>query len=537
MDPTRLQNNLHTESGPAPVQSEEVASVLINIKQDLEDYESEIRRLGREMERLKHYATQLRSLIPPFSKLSDKILQDIFDDCCDMNTFRVNGRPKPMHLSQALKSKPAMVISSVCSRWRRIALSMPIIWSRISLNWGFWEDHEYTEDEMETRFFPLYNFLARSQQHLLTVHFEIRLFVKGELHPLLKQIFGQVGRWQCVSFTCHTGFTLSYIMGRCGIRGASFPALRELYTRGVVEPEDLTSMIDAAPKLQTLNLPNTAIQLDGLNHPQLSHLDFDPSLCTMEKLFDKCPNLFSLCIGESTWTGSGVDPMTIACSSKLEILTVRHGQRYDPPRFPYSVFRFLQLPSLKTLYLKEEKTWGDIDDPWSHLEHFMVFIQTSAFQLTTLTIQHLFISDANLTYILVHIPTLQNLTVDDSGITPKCSPISSELIESLHSYRTSSLRQQTAPILPRLRSLRLLNVAASTFRDLLVVDMIQSRWNPGKLCTEGTSAFEVDCLRAFTMTFLNRLETEVGDVYSPLGPIEKSGMMIVIQMSGVTLRD
>ncbi|KAF9077088.1 hypothetical protein BDP27DRAFT_1313118 [Rhodocollybia butyracea] len=162
----------------------------------------------------------------------------------------------------------------------------------------------------------------------------------------------------------------------------------------------------------------------------------------------------------------------------------------------------------------------------------MVFVKQSSFQLTTLSIHQLSISDVNLVDILVHLPTLHNLTVNDNGISPECSPISSDFIESLHGYRTSSLRLQEAAIIPRLRSLRLLNVAATTFSDLLVVEMVQSRWIPTRLHDVGTSALEVDCLRVFTMTFPNRSEVEADGVYSSLAPIERDGMMIVVQMLG-----
>ncbi|KAF9065211.1 hypothetical protein BDP27DRAFT_1464451 [Rhodocollybia butyracea] len=449
MDPTGLQKcNFPNEFGPAPVQSDGVASVLLNITQDLEDYGSEIYRLRGETERLKRYATHLQSLIPPFSKLPDEILRDIFDDCCDMNTFRVHGEPKPMHISQAIRSKPAMVISSVCSRWRRNALTMPVIWSRVSLDWGLWEDHKYSEDEAATTFFPLSNFLARSQQHPMTVDLNIGLLDRGEVHPVLKQFFRQIGRWQCLSFFCPR-YTLSYLLNRAGIQSASFPVLSSLSMTGCIEHQDLTPFIDTTPKLQTLNLSNQSNLMVllpyGFNLTQMSQmgLDFNCSLHSIQNLFDNCPDLFSLCIRETVYN----DPMTILHSPKLETLTVCHCQSI-PHQFPGSVFRSLQLPSLKTLYLKKEEAWGHDNAPWSYLEHFMMFIKRSSFQLNTLTIQHLFISDANLVYILVHIPTLQNLTVDDSGITTKRSPISSEFIESLHSYRPSSLRRQTAPILP-----------------------------------------------------------------------------------------
>ncbi|KAF9070471.1 hypothetical protein BDP27DRAFT_1189336, partial [Rhodocollybia butyracea] len=131
---------------------------------DLEDYEAEIYRLEclrREKECLEDYATQFKSLLSPFRKVPDEILQCIFDDSCDMNIFR------------ALRSKPAMVISSVCSRWRRNALSMPAIWSRISLKWMMDVHSDYCKDEYRKVFFPLSNLLDWSQECPLTVNLDI----------------------------------------------------------------------------------------------------------------------------------------------------------------------------------------------------------------------------------------------------------------------------------------------------------------------------------------------------------------------------
>jgi hypothetical protein len=98
----------------------------------------------------------------------------------------------------------------------------------------------------------------------------------------------------------------------------------------------------------------------------------------------------------------------------------------------------------------------------------MVFVKQSSFQLTSFSIQQLSLSDANLVNILVLLPTLLNLTVDDSGISHRYSSISSNFVESLHGYRTSSLCPQAAAIVPRLRSLRLLNVGVKAFSDLSV---------------------------------------------------------------------
>ncbi|KAF9060215.1 hypothetical protein BDP27DRAFT_1430366 [Rhodocollybia butyracea] len=113
-------DKIQTRSGPAYFQPE-VASVLRNIKLDLEVYEAEICRLRNEKGCLERYAAQLQSLDPPFHKIPNEILRQILDDCCDMNSFRaVDLRCRqPTPDAQAIRSKPAMVVSSVCSRWRQ----------------------------------------------------------------------------------------------------------------------------------------------------------------------------------------------------------------------------------------------------------------------------------------------------------------------------------------------------------------------------------------------------------------------------------
>ncbi|KAF9069494.1 hypothetical protein BDP27DRAFT_1200889, partial [Rhodocollybia butyracea] len=136
-------------------------------QQDLQDYESEIHHLisrsmflQAQMGRPQQYEAQVQSLRSPVRKISDEILRYIFDDSCDTNEFI------------ALRSKPAMVLSAVCSRWRRNALTMPAIWSRISLKWKMpiksLLEYDKSNDDAEL-LFPLYKFLSRSQRSPMTV--------------------------------------------------------------------------------------------------------------------------------------------------------------------------------------------------------------------------------------------------------------------------------------------------------------------------------------------------------------------------------
>ncbi|KAF9065804.1 hypothetical protein BDP27DRAFT_1192078, partial [Rhodocollybia butyracea] len=149
----------------------------------LQDYETDDHRLRscrlrttEKQERLRTYATQVQSLLSPIRKVPDEILQYIFDVCCDTNTFdffqSLYGEEASWTL-RGLRGKPAIVISSVCLRWRRNALSLPAIWSRITVywNWGYTgeirDDHELN-NHLEL-FSPLYNFIERSQQSPMTI--------------------------------------------------------------------------------------------------------------------------------------------------------------------------------------------------------------------------------------------------------------------------------------------------------------------------------------------------------------------------------
>ncbi|KAE9393561.1 hypothetical protein BT96DRAFT_803631, partial [Gymnopus androsaceus JB14] len=118
-----------------------VESILQSARQDLEDYDREIQILDsrkkefiRKQEHLRKYMAQLQALLSPFRKVPDEILRRIFEDCCggSDNHFilRDKNSGEPM---DAIKNMPALALTSVCSRWRRNGLSIPSIWSKISL--------------------------------------------------------------------------------------------------------------------------------------------------------------------------------------------------------------------------------------------------------------------------------------------------------------------------------------------------------------------------------------------------------------------
>ncbi|KAE9401157.1 hypothetical protein BT96DRAFT_772927, partial [Gymnopus androsaceus JB14] len=113
---------------------------LHNAQQDLEEYEKEIytldsRRsfLAQQRDRLREIMLQAQALLSPIRTVPDEILRLIFDDCCETNHFEFNSttRVEP----PSARDIPAFAVSNVCSRWRRIGLAFPNIWSRISVEY------------------------------------------------------------------------------------------------------------------------------------------------------------------------------------------------------------------------------------------------------------------------------------------------------------------------------------------------------------------------------------------------------------------
>ncbi|KAE9387528.1 hypothetical protein BT96DRAFT_751431, partial [Gymnopus androsaceus JB14] len=85
--------------------------------------------LVEQQNRLREIMLQAQSLLSPIRKIPDEILQRVFDDCCEKNHFEFDANKSKSGLATpAAEDTPALVLSSVCSRWRRIALSLPSIW-------------------------------------------------------------------------------------------------------------------------------------------------------------------------------------------------------------------------------------------------------------------------------------------------------------------------------------------------------------------------------------------------------------------------
>ncbi|KAF5368649.1 hypothetical protein D9757_010204 [Collybiopsis confluens] len=551
LDFPSLQARLRSELGPASVQPEEIASILKSVELDLEDFDAEIARLEHRIlllntlkERHREYGNQVKMLLSPIRKLPDELLCEVFDLCCGMNHFFVTELP--VLTAFTLRSAPAMSLSSVCSRWRRNALAMPSIWSRIALGWGAEGGSEGPWGDEST--FPLFLSLARSLSRPLTIELntldpyrEPSLGHDGHLHPIIAKLTEQVHRWQ--------KFTLVE-SGRCMLKdlfinSSQFPILEDMELHEF-ENFNVDFLVGKAPNLKKLTWRGGSplpVSISTNTFPLIAHIDFcmDPAL--LENFLEANPNLISLTldIEEDEDTYIGVEYMTFPRTCpRMETLSVRNIGNNFPAK---SVFSAMRCPSLKSLHLSSH-----IPYHWNTFNLFLAFVQRSSFPLTTLSMMHLPLSDSNLVYLLNHVPTLMNLSVHDIGTTDhdaenlklNRSPLTERFINSFHAYQTSSLRSNFSPIVPRLRSLTL-SCGARKFNDAAVMDMVRSRWFPSPLSSAlnkaeawNLSPFHVDCLREFTLIFRDRKKVDSA-VYAPLEQLEKNGMRAVVLWSSIRL--
>lgn len=120
---------LHTNHVPSDSELYEIKAFLSKPEFELDRLEAEVTRaqaildgLVSKRDKLKHFVDAHKALISPVRRLPPEILQEIFVRCLSTT------RNSVMH-----NSEPPMLLTEVCSDWRRIALATPALWSSLHL--------------------------------------------------------------------------------------------------------------------------------------------------------------------------------------------------------------------------------------------------------------------------------------------------------------------------------------------------------------------------------------------------------------------
>ncbi|KAE9399361.1 hypothetical protein BT96DRAFT_1019530 [Gymnopus androsaceus JB14] len=529
IDFTELRSRLRSEHGHSDA---EIAGALTDIDKDLEDCDAEVVRLQsriismqnqrRHLEegkrRLEECKACLRFLRSPIRKLPKEALLRIFDFACGINEIT----------SKKLSTMPTLSISGVCLRWRNLAQSYPILWSRIRI-------------EMQTtppnypilRLLNLYN--ERSRNSPLT--FEITGPTDGcdpqpHHRALCTSIAAHSNRWQ--KLTVHEPKVFDALVALNPRRLLMLEVLN-IDSLFCDESSDF-DMFENSP-IRSLSVYAVSREMRESKFPwkQLTQLDVAQHAEGMKTLLEASGKLTELRLrevdGKDYFQQCAIVPL-------LETLSLNLSQTSLSESLAEVAFSSMTCPSLTSLLIEASNNYKGYKRIWPK-ESLHGFISRSSFHLSTLSIKSIPLSDSNLIDLLRRLPSLLHLTIDDSKATRAASsttpsPITPHLIQSLHAFPDMSSVAVSSALAQKLQSLEL-TFSGSDFDEEGFVDMVSSRWladhepdGYGPLSPETSLNSDVGtaCLRSIVL----RLRNQKMDVktYRPMKFLEKAGMRVVV---------
>ncbi|KIK54723.1 hypothetical protein GYMLUDRAFT_48435 [Collybiopsis luxurians FD-317 M1] len=496
--------------------------MITSADKDIADYQAEVIRLRAQItyievqqELLEEHKMKLQSLLSPVRKIPNETLSRIFEYVCKENLFQDHPWPEdsdnkgkispPTELSgPAITYLPTMAISSVCARWRELALSLPSLWSQLKLEiFTAFQQEESPVSLIAT----LEIYLERSGDWPLAIALNIRGDTTGDIPSALVHILPHTHRWKRFKYSGEHTLTDFHILSNF-----RFPLLSRLEleadSKGI--PSRDLDRFEHAPKLRFLSTDQwfpCKIPYDQLRLLSIG----THSRADMEQVLRSCPLLISLELySQSDLDFETVTPAKAATSWRnitLLQFNMAHGKLYE------MVFSSFNFPSLNHLRMKGKQ---DLFWPGRAIDSF---ISRSSCRITILTMDKVSVSDVELIAALRMMTYLEKLEVQD-GIGE--SPITSHLISSLHAVGRNRSTGSIIYLVPKLQSLRLY-FNGEALDDRAFARMIVSRWLPDP---ELASGIGVDCLRQVVLKCCKRnIDAET---YKPLRDLDKMGLRVAI---------
>ncbi|KAF9061637.1 hypothetical protein BDP27DRAFT_1452156 [Rhodocollybia butyracea] len=473
--------------------------MLALVDRDIEGHNSEV--AFPETQR-----TTLLSLLSPIRNLPNETLLHIFQDVCENNVlqcypWQLEDDEPPTDLRfPVITYLPTMAISSVCSRWRGIALSSPDLWTNLTV-----ETHTTFLDE--DQIFHVFagfiatvcRYLERSRDWPLRLELTIYGSCTAEV-PCLDLLTRHASRWKMLKYSGSHYLTDYHVPSH--LHFSLLADLNILRSTGLGHFEHF-------PRLCALSTFAATRPTSGVVYDQLNHLSFyGQSWSDLVETLRGCPSLKSLKLGYASPDVEG----TLGTWHKITSFSLIIADGSD------TIFSYFNFPSLKKLMVK--------GGPGAKLtaKAFTSFISRSSCMITTFILQDLSLPDLYLIAVLQVMPALLHLEVHDSAWwSAYQSPITSHFISSLTHHASPS-----TSLVPKLHSLYLTSRALDPFDDAAAfVRMVESRWyKPGsdlsmEMLAKGRSSIRSVVLKA--------IQREVdADIYQPLRILDAEGLRVVV---------
>ncbi|KAF9060844.1 hypothetical protein BDP27DRAFT_1429607 [Rhodocollybia butyracea] len=418
-----LDNELRFEFGPfviTPEQAKEVRTMLALADKDIEDHafclHKETMVVQAEMKRLETQRAKLCALLSPTRKLPNETLLRIFEHVCDENLLQCypwlwHKPPFTKITSPVIDYLPTMAISSVCSRWRTLALSSPSLWANLAV-----ETYATTLDKAETFFGftdVVIRYLERSGNSPLTLTLTIHGLSDSPSAKAASLIHLTQHTWRWKTFKYRGNHSLTRYNLPFSLR---FPLLVKL---DITKLKEL-GRFEHCSRLHALSAPWHAGP-SPRTYNQLEHLKFrGHSLADLAEALHAFPSLKSLRLTDTV----SPNGHALGTSPKANITSFAflHGLTSE------KVFSSFTFPCLTDLVVSGRTAH------WRPTKAFTSFISRSSCMITTFTLRRIAVSDVDLIATLRLMPALLHLEV-----AQRSSPVDLTTVDLLTLRFISSL--------------------------------------------------------------------------------------------------
>ncbi|KAG7091536.1 hypothetical protein E1B28_010565 [Marasmius oreades] len=524
MKPDELLANLR--HNVLPSFPREISHFTRNARHDLNLYDELIQHIRNKKATLSREITRYESLTTPIRKLPPEVLRQIFGFAA--------GRSRFNHPFSACQST-AFRLSSVCYKWREIALQSPELWANMCISLD------------AKSILPVKLSLSRSQQHTLSIEL-VGGYEGDEEQPceeLLRLLVEHNHRWRELDLSLVGSLVLDSDLG-------GFNSMLESVICSSVGLHSLSFKEDENLQSFTLNMePEYPIYHDDFPWETIRHLN------------TKYGNLQHVL--ECLQHGRGLLSLTYRDDQDSALTYNFPSQRVDEDRVvsnlgtlslelsnPSTLYPLLSdilqnvtLPSLKNLTISCE-TLGvrqrisrtfQFCHMWPAV-NLSLFMERSRCNLTTLVLTGIPLLDSQVISMLHLTPSLHTFTLHELWATETTQyqeapkklhrTVTKDLLEKLEATYSNAFYFQH-PLLPKLKWLTLW-VQSHFDADEAFVELVKSRWvRPAS--GDPSFAYDTEHLRTVELYVLGRKLLE--EVYEPLKTIEENGMMITVFGDGV----
>ncbi|KAG6889279.1 hypothetical protein C0992_005755 [Termitomyces sp. T32_za158] len=346
-------------------------------------------------------------------------------------------------------SDSPLLLGQVCSAWRKLAWSMPWLWTNI---------HLCSTRPREVHVQLLEEWIARSEKLPLSIHLKIRLGSPDVNMRDVTHIMDAVARcsrrWCTVNFDVPFFYPTDSYMSNLG--PTNFPML----TSATIEVKHFYTPLDmfvGAPSLQSVHLvgfPRNSFELSWHN---ITSLRLNPTTIQQcLEVLNVAQNLVS-CVFENITRSDVLDPTPVVAPNLqyLEIISFAHTPISE-------LLDTLFLPSAIDLSFH---TTGNTFPHWS----FISLVVRSNCTLRHLTLNAVRLTEWQLWDCLCEVPSLVVLQIID------LQRITKDTIRVLNPLNQSMLGpQHTAPLLPFLKEFTYIGAIELDF--CIVANTAHARW-------------------------------------------------------------